>query len=724
MALQKYLEELSVQQLIGKYNFIVPEIQREYVWGNNDFNILDKFFTDIKEAIKENTTNEEEEAQIKALEKTLERADEKDKDTIRNIIDTYLSKKDLNIGFLYSYRPYYNYNDVNNDVYLIDGQQRLTTLFLTLYYFSLREETNYEDFQNLIRFDAKTEKIGFDYRVRTLTHNFVIDLVSHCRKLEDLDNISNQNWFLADYSNDVTIRAMLGTIEKLNEYFKEDSTKYYQFVKKQIRFWHFKTEETSQGEELYITMNSRGQQLADNETIRAKLFENERVKSNQMEWGAKWENWQDFFWKNKSKEGNADSGLNQFLRWVNIIECFTKESFRTRDLAEKQYKSLISENQVLDNVSLFEIEPYFTALEKLKKLSKEGHFNESFFRNNFSTEWLKGDLGQIHLLKLLPALMFLKEERKNDDVNRFIRFFYNATNDIDIAKNPDNYIIESIQLTKLFLEKKYDDVVDLVNFKEQFTRLLSSEEVCKLKLYKQDADAEKQKKLEIDFWNAEDFKFSKGKIGHLLQLVNHKGKSEEFNYSHNFDYESISVLNINKFNALFVAYSELINKEYDIWGDLLITSVYTKNNDRLSAVEKWYLNNDFLKLVDERMKSQTIPLNDFLIAKEKEFVKSYADVSEIVKEESVKKQLYLYYILHKRILNNWSWLKWNFGIYAGDDYPNTSSLFLKKHIYQFYNSQWRYNVGYESGTGIWIQDHFDSKRNYLQELINWAKNNQ
>ena len=44
MAVQKYLEELSVQQLAGKYNFIVPEIQREYVWGNNDYNILDKFF--------------------------------------------------------------------------------------------------------------------------------------------------------------------------------------------------------------------------------------------------------------------------------------------------------------------------------------------------------------------------------------------------------------------------------------------------------------------------------------------------------------------------------------------------------------------------------------------------------------------------------------------------------------------------------------------------------
>jgi uncharacterized protein with ParB-like and HNH nuclease domain len=722
MAVQKYLEELSVQQLIGKYNFIVPEIQREYVWGNNDDYILDKFFTDIKEAIKENTNNEEDTAQVKVLEKILERADDKDKDSIRNIIDTYLSKKDLNIGFLYSYRPYYNYNDLTNDVYLIDGQQRLTTLFLALFYFSLKEFINYEDFQNLIRFDAKKEKIGFDYRVRTLTHNFLIDLINHCSSLDDLKNVSNRNWFLAYYSNDVTIKAMLSTIEKLDEHFKNDNTEYYQFVKKQIRFWHFKTEETSQGEELYITMNSRGQQLADNETIRAKLFENEKVKVNQIEWGAKWEIWQDFFWKNREKDGNADSGLNQFLRWVNVIECFSSKKFKTRDLAEKEYKKLISENQVLDYVSLYEIEPYFDALNKLKEYSDKGFFNETFFRNNFSSIWLNGNLSQIHLLKLIPALMYVKSNKKLENLNRFVRFFHNATNDIDIAKNPDNYIIESIELSKLFLDKDYSDVVDLVNFQRKSSRLLSSEEVCKLKLYKQETNVDARKKLEESFWKAEDFKFSKSKIGHLLQLTDYKSKSEEFVFNRNFDYELITTIDINKFNTIFSAYSELINNEEEIWGDLLITSVYVEDDDRLYAIGNWHLDSGFLQFVLERMKRQKEKLNDILVSKEKYFVKCYKDIDDLASEESVKDQVYIYYILHKRLLNKWNWSKWNFGVYNGNDYPDSASLFITKYIYQFYNSQWRYNVGYESGTGIWIQDNFDAKRDYFKDLINWANN--
>jgi hypothetical protein len=318
--------------------------------------------------------------------------------------------------------------------------------------------------------------------------------------------------------------------------------------------------------------------------------------------------------------------------------------------------------------------------------------------------------------------MYVKSNKNLENLNRFVRFFYNATNDIDIAKNPDNYIIESIELSKLFLDKGYSDVVDLVNFQGKSSRLLSSEEVCKLKLYKQETNVDVRKKLEESFWKAEDFKFSKSKIGHLLQLTDYKGKSEEFIFNRNFDYELITTIDINKFNSIFSAYSELINNEEEVWGDLLVTSVYVENDDRLYAIGNWHLNSGFLLFVLERMKRRNEQLNDFLISKEKEFINSYKGIEDLASEESVKDQVYIYYILHKRIIDKWNWSKWNFGIYDGNDYPDSASLFITKYIYQFYNSQWRYNVGYESGTGIWIQDNFDSKRNYFQELINWANN--
>jgi len=721
MAVQKFLEELSVQQLITKYNFIVPEIQREYVWGNNEFKILDKFFSDIKEAINESNTNELDSIQIHGLEKMLERADEKDKDNIRNLIDTYLSKKDLNIGFLYSYRPdYYIYNDRNDDVYLIDGQQRLTTLFLALFYFALKEN-KYNDFKLLFRFDEQLEKLAFDYRVRTLTHNFLIDLVANCNTLSDLTNIEKKNWFLTNFADDVTVKAMIAAIIKLQEHFNNDSKEYYQFVLKQIRFWHFKTEETSQGEELYITMNSRGQQLADNETVRAKLFENDRVKANQIECGSKWEIWQDFFWKSKPINGNADNGLNQFLRWVNIIMCFSTKTFKTKELAEKEYKSLISENQVLDYVSLFEIEPYFDALEQLRIFDETGLFSIDFHKNNFSKDWLKGDLGQIHLVKLLPALMYLKYKRPVEGLNSFIRFFSNITNDTDISKNPDTYIIECIQLVKLFLDSNYNDIVDIIEFKSQFPRILSKEEVCKLSLFKNEKDINKREILQKAFWELEDLKINKGKIGHLLQMSTRDFNADKFTFNYSFDYLTIKEIDIDDFLKISKAYKELINHENEIWGELLITSVYFEENDRIYAVGNWHLTEGFLNFCLERKRKFSNSLTDFLINREKRFILKYHDETEIENVKNPKKQLYIYYILHKRLLNNWNWSKWNFGFYDGDDYPKVSTIFIRNLIYQFYNSQWRYNIGYYERNGIWLQDNYKKNRNYISELINWAK---
>lgn len=722
MAVQKFLEELSVQQLVGKYNFIIPEIQREYVWGNNDYFILDKFFNDVKEVINESKTNKEDKTQIELWEKMLERADDKDKESIKSLIDRYISKKDLNIGFLYSYRPdYYVFNDRSEDVYLIDGQQRFTTLFLMLLYFSLRETVNYSDFKTLFRFDKEIEFMAFDYRVRTLTHNFLQELVDRCKTIEDLVEIEKKSWFLSDFANDVTVVAMIKAIKKLHEHFKDDKTDYYLFIKKQIKFWHFKTEETSQGEELYITMNSRGQQLAENETSRAILFENDKVKNQQIVWGAKWEEWQDFFWKNREKGGNADNGLNQFLRWVNLIECFSNEIFKTKEEAENKYKSLTSDNQIAGPVTLFEIEPYFKAFEELKFEYDNNIFNTKYFKQNFNLAWLKGEINQIELIKLLPALMFIKQKKPKHQLNRFIRFFSNITKDSDISKNPDTYIIESIELCKKVLKNNFVDVSDLIAFSKEFPKILTSEEEYKLSSYKNINNVTKRKEYEESFWEAEDFLNNNGKIGHLIQMTIYDGDINNFSFNKVFNYQCILSFNINKFKQIYLYYIELINQVTEVWGDLIDTEMYIQAGDRIYENANWHLNNAFLKMVLYRYKASTESLESFSISNEKKFLLSYKDKEEVENEMNPKRQLYIYYILHKRLLNRWKWDKWNFGKYDGSNYPSVKSIFNHKFVYQFYDSQWRYNVGYEPGTGIWLQDHLDKKRDYISELLTWAK---
>jgi hypothetical protein len=99
---------------------------------------------------------------------------------------------------------------------------------------------------------------------------------------------------LKDYQNDVSIKSIRKALGFIQSVFSE-STRYYNHLINYIVFWHFKTEATSQGEELYITMNARGEELAENEITKAALMVG---GSETYEWGKKWEEWQQYFWKN------------------------------------------------------------------------------------------------------------------------------------------------------------------------------------------------------------------------------------------------------------------------------------------------------------------------------------------------------------------------------------------------------------------------------------------
>lgn len=88
------MRKININELIADYNFVVPEIQREYVWGaKKNKQVLVQFLHDLNEK---------------------------------------LSKGNANIGFLYSYQS-------GKEHYLIDGQQRYTTIILLLYYLSAKE---------------------------------------------------------------------------------------------------------------------------------------------------------------------------------------------------------------------------------------------------------------------------------------------------------------------------------------------------------------------------------------------------------------------------------------------------------------------------------------------------------------------------------------------------------------------------------------------------------
>ena len=322
MAKNKYMDELSIEGLIEGLNFFVPEIQREYVWGYNEREILDVFLNDLIDGRKSETAVVDFGAKIIELTK-LGKFEE-----IKQLVVSKENYKSLNIGFLYSYEPNYRMehfpeSDYNKDVYLIDGQQRLTTLFILLFYLSIKENRKRE-FCEMFRFNFALESIAFDYRVRNLTHSFFIDMINNINSLDEIVNIKKSTWFLLEYRKDPTVKAVVMALEKINSYFSSSEESYFDFLKSNVKFWHFKTEKTDQGEELYITMNSRGKQLEDNETVRAKLFE-QISKKDGLLWSEEWEKWQDFFWQHRDKEllnSSSDQGFNEFLKCIAGFESF------------------------------------------------------------------------------------------------------------------------------------------------------------------------------------------------------------------------------------------------------------------------------------------------------------------------------------------------------------------------------------------------------------------
>lgn len=234
------MQEKSILELLKEQYIVVPEIQREYVWGS-----------------------------------------ETNKEKCKNILEDIIKNKNgYNIGFLYSYDKYNgyksdeeNYTDKSKEVHLIDGQQRFTTLYLTLFYF-------YVKCGKLI--DNKEVLKNFSYRVRNITKEFINVIIDKVKTVDDLHNIQNKTWYLSVYRQDPTIESIVNffTIFKDNEDFVNRLKNNLEKIEN-TKFWYFNTSQTSQGEELYITMNSRGEQIAEYEDARVILLE--KVKENKLE---------------------------------------------------------------------------------------------------------------------------------------------------------------------------------------------------------------------------------------------------------------------------------------------------------------------------------------------------------------------------------------------------------------------------------------------------------
>lgn len=735
MSNQQEMKQVSITEILREHSLVVPEIQREYVWGRNDYGILDTFLEDIKTAFNNKAEENPDINTLKNLFKNTTAEESKVLSSLMSRLSADSATSQMNIGFLYSYKPNYYVSDEGKDAYLIDGQQRFTTLFLVLYYLAIKENLQ-DDFINLFRVRDSENKIAFDYRVRAITHNFILDLVSNTSSVADLLNIKSKNWFLSNYGNDTTVKAIVGGIgirgafAIIHDHLNSVPNGLYEFAKNNVKFWHFKTEETSQGEELYITMNSRGQQLTDNETVRAILFKSVTAKENPMKWSELWEEWQDFFWKNSIKDSKmhvtADDGFNEFLRWVQIFKMVDLSEISVDDNEEAPGRKEILKTiqwgkwEKLDAsfLTLEEIDHYFRALKylyedfyKYVQLPSQNYKSYSNFRL-LNRQWLSPadnfkNIGQLEAFRLLPVLYYCKQRFEagnkidNEYLFRIIRFFFNLSKDPNIGKSPGVQVINAIKTISRI--KILNDIAEIAKLKDVPVTLLSNEEKLKFELIRTSEDRYRTEDL---FWKAEDIKVNNGQIMHLLDLTKSRSPKNSFD--------------LLTFEKILQSFQELVDKEYAIWGNLLPTDIYKDKYDRVYRTDGWHKSVDFMTFVNERSQKLTESITDFFKFKKKAFVKKYVTNAELISESSFKKQMYLYFIIQTEIINNapaWSWDNGrNFGAWA--NYSPYNSLFNNGIIFQQYNMVFKEN---ESKL-LWIHNKKNQKKDILMQLIEWSKN--
>lgn len=209
------------------------------------------------------------------------------------------------------------YGEVNDGTFEpLDGQQRLTTLFLLHWYLAFR----------CAQLSAAAAWTRFTYATRPSARLFCERIVRnpppHDLSEPLSDWITDQSWYLHLWRFDPTISAMLVTLDAINERFKgEDHEVLWRRLvddeEPVIWFQLLPIEEMGAAEDLYIKMNSRGKPLTEFEAFKAHLGQLVAQTGAADDFGHKIDGaWTDLFWPYR---GDNDVVDDEFMRYFDFL---------------------------------------------------------------------------------------------------------------------------------------------------------------------------------------------------------------------------------------------------------------------------------------------------------------------------------------------------------------------------------------------------------------------
>lgn len=161
------------------------------------------------------------------------------------------------------------YGEIDNNRTLIplDGQQRLTTLFLLHWYIARHEGVSEDKLDFLTKFSYATRYSAREFCKHLVSPDYQPDF--NCSRLSD--EIKDQSWMPHDWENDPTISAMLRMIDYIHVMFNNSCNNLWSCLENGcISFYFLPIKQLGDTDDLYIKMNSRGKPLTEFENVKAE----------------------------------------------------------------------------------------------------------------------------------------------------------------------------------------------------------------------------------------------------------------------------------------------------------------------------------------------------------------------------------------------------------------------------------------------------------------------
>ncbi len=313
--------QINYKQLLKRHERIrIPMIQRDYAQGRPaETEVREGFLTTLKDA----------------LDKPADDA-----------------SLPLNLDFIYGSVE----GDGHTRFLPLDGQQRLTTLFLLHWYLAWRDD-RWTVFEQLFLSEGHSR---FAYSVRPSSNEFFDHLVNYRPDVnpEDVPNmaemIADQPWYFRSWRLDPTIQSVLYMLDAIHVKFRDSNGLFERLLDEEqpaITFQLLDLENFGLSDDLYIKMNARGKPLTTFETFKAR-YEQELKRKSQLrdekfligehafeaaDYVARRMDttWADLFWKHRNQDSDLyDDAFMNVFRAVSLITRSPESPQYLRDFAK------------------------------------------------------------------------------------------------------------------------------------------------------------------------------------------------------------------------------------------------------------------------------------------------------------------------------------------------------------------------------------------------------